>query len=275
MARILRLLHYPDICDAFVMFVHSNEDGSPMVNGIPKTIWAVPPGRDIQAVGDAEQDALLVTVEDFEQLQPGRFLATEDDGCVLSVGSPVNGAVPLEVVQQAFLTLSQRVSAVAPLRTGILTVSDRGSRGERQDTSGPALAQRARTIGCSVEAQRIVPDEKNAITDALRGWTEKDALHLILITGGTGLSDRDITPDVLSQMGERVIPGIGEYMRWKGTFSTMHSILSRGVAVTVGPTLVVSLPGSKRGALECFDAVAPALRHGIETIGGWTEDCGH
>ena len=102
----------------------------------------------------------------------------------------------------------------------------------------------------------------------------KKGIDLVLITGGTGLSKRDVTPEALKSLGGREVPGIGEFMRWKTSFQNERSIISRSVAVTCEKTLLISLPGSERGSVQCFNAIAPVLRHAIEILSGRGTDCG-
>jgi molybdenum cofactor biosynthesis protein MoaC len=160
------------------------------------------------------------------------------------------------------------------LRAAVLTVSDKGSRGEREDTAGPALCGLLESMGAEVLHKTIVPDEPSAITEVLEAWSED--VQLILTTGGTGLSPRDVTPDALEKIADRVVPGFGESMRAESRKYTPNASLSRGLAVTRGRCLIVALPGSRRGAEQCFEAIRPALRHAVGTLNGWDEDseCG-
>jgi molybdenum cofactor synthesis domain-containing protein len=159
-------------------------------------------------------------------------------------------------------------------RVGILTVSDKGHAGERQDTAGPELG-RLLDPGCfNVAASQIVPDEPEAIAAILTAWSDTDGLDLILTTGGTGLSPRDITPEATLAVAQRLVPGIGEAMRAAGLAITPHAMLSRGVAVIRGHTLIINLPGSPQGARENLAAVAPALPHALEKLRGSPAECG-
>ncbi|MCL1876281.1 MAG: bifunctional molybdenum cofactor biosynthesis protein MoaC/MoaB [Synergistaceae bacterium] len=158
--------------------------------------------------------------------------------------------------------------------SGILTISDKGSRGERSDTSGEKLADLLKSFGADVKRRAIVPDEKTHIAEKLIEWSDEDNLELIVTTGGTGLSPRDVTPEALLEVGDRIVPGIGESMRMKSLSQTPNGILSRGIAVTRGKTLIIALPGSERGSSSCFEAVEPALRHAIEILNGWESECG-
>ncbi|GHS92810.1 molybdenum cofactor biosynthesis bifunctional protein [Synergistales bacterium] len=152
------------------------------------------------------------------------------------------------------------------IRAGVLTVSDRGSRGERRDTAGPALAELLTAAGALVELSDIVPDEREIIASRVREWSL--SVSLILTTGGTGLAQRDVTPEALLDVGERVVPGFGELMRSESAKHTHNAALSRAIAVTFGRCLILSLPGSEKGARECFAAALPALRHAVDILNG-------
>ena len=160
------------------------------------------------------------------------------------------------------------------ISSGVLTVSDKGYAGERADISGEKLAELLKNWGADVKRRAIVPDEKEKIATQLMEWTDKDNLDLILTTGGTGLSARDVTPEALLLVGDRTISGIGELMRMKSISQTPNGILSRGIAVTRGKSLIIALPGSERGSRSCFEAVEPALRHAIEILNDWKGECG-
>jgi molybdenum cofactor synthesis domain-containing protein len=180
----------------------------------------------------------------------------------------------ISVVSSGFIGVSARADVMRPIRTGVLTVSDRGYAGERADTSGPALEDLAAAIGAVVERRDTVPDERDAISRKLVEWADSDALELILTTGGTGLSPRDVTPEALTDIGDRIAPGFGETMRARSMCYTPRGCLGRGIAVTRGKTLVIAFPGSERAVRQCFEAIAPALRHGVEILIGRDADCG-
>jgi len=159
-------------------------------------------------------------------------------------------------------------------RVGILTVSDKGAAGDRQDTAGPAL-QQLLDPGCfAVASYRIVADEYEDIVAALVSWSDREKLDLILTCGGTGPAPRDLTPEATLAVAERLVPGIPEAMRQAGLTKTPHAMLSRGVAVIRGSTLILNLPGSLKGATESLEAVLPALPHALEKIKGSPADCG-
>ena len=158
------------------------------------------------------------------------------------------------------------------VRAAILTVSDKGAAGERPDTAGPVLRGLLEAAGADVLHTLIVPDEVDLISETVSKWSEN--VHLILTTGGTGLSARDVTPEALTRIADRVVPGIGELMRLESLKHTPNAALSRGLAITRGKCLIVALPGSERGARQCFEAIKPALSHALEILNGHGTDCG-
>lgn len=159
-------------------------------------------------------------------------------------------------------------------RVGLLTISDKGAAGERQDTAGPALRELLDPRCFAVACYQIVPDESEQIVATLVSWSDKEKLDLILTAGGTGPSPRDLTPEATLAVAERLVPGIPEAMRAAGLAKTPHAMLSRGVAVIRGTTLIINLPGSLKGATESLEAVLPALPHALEKLRGSPADCG-
>lgn len=152
----------------------------------------------------------------------------------------------------------------------VLTVSDKGARGERVDTAGPAVAELLRTKHISVIATAVVPDERAEIAGWLTHWADETEVDLILTTGGTGLSLRDVTPEATLDVLEREVPGMAEVMREAGRRSTPMAALSRGVVGTRGRTLIINLPGSEPGARESLEAVIDLIPHAIELLRGDT-----
>jgi molybdopterin adenylyltransferase len=152
------------------------------------------------------------------------------------------------------------------LRFGILTLSDRSSRGERADSSGPALAHLIRAEGWSVAKQSILHDEESAIREILVNWADGAELDVILTTGGTGFSPRDVTPEATRAIIEREAPGLSEAMRAVSLKITPHAMLSRIVTGIRKKTLIINLPGSPKGAVENLQVILPVLEHAIKLL---------
>ena len=153
------------------------------------------------------------------------------------------------------------------VKIAIVTVSDSCFRGEREDESGKLIQQMVDSLGEVVE-YKIVPDEKEALRSCLLYLIEVEKVDLVLTTGGTGISPRDITPDVTEEVIDRKIPGFGELMRIKTFFSSPTSVLSRSIAGLKGKALVVNLPGSPKGVRECLEILLPLFPHAFEMIRG-------
>ena len=157
---------------------------------------------------------------------------------------------------------------------GILTVSDKGSRGERQDKSGEAIREILSETGVRVAECDIVPDEKNLISERLVKWVDKGNLDVVVTTGGTGLAPRDVTPEATLAVVDRIVPGFAEAMRAESLKKTPHAMLSRAVVGTRGKCLIINLPGSPKAVRECLRVILPALPHAIETLTGGSDECG-
>jgi molybdenum cofactor synthesis domain-containing protein len=151
---------------------------------------------------------------------------------------------------------------------GILTISDKGWRGEREDESGKAIREYLRQGGARVVEYEIVPDEKEIIAQKLKKWADGGGLDLIVTTGGTGLAPRDVTPEATLAVVDRVVPGLAEAMRLGGLEKTPLAMLSRAVAGTRGECLIVNLPGSPKAVRESLEVILPALPHAVEVIKG-------
>lgn len=155
------------------------------------------------------------------------------------------------------------------IRAGILTVSDRGSRGEYRDLSGPAIQEMlVGQLGAEIVVEDMVPDERPVIAARLRAWADEERLDLVLTTGGTGFAPRDVTPEATSEVIERPAPGMAEAMRAASLQITPHAMLSRAVAGIRGTTLIVNLPGSPKAVRENLATILPALPHAIELLQG-------
>lgn len=151
------------------------------------------------------------------------------------------------------------------MRAGILTVSDKGSRGEREDTSGAAIRELLTPLGFDGFLYEIVPDERDVIAAQLRAWADDDRLELVVTTGGTGLASRDVTPEATRDVIDAGVPGMAEAMRAEGLRHTPMAMLTRAVCGLRGRTLIVNLPGSERGVRQNLAVLLPALPHAIDT----------
>jgi molybdopterin adenylyltransferase len=151
------------------------------------------------------------------------------------------------------------------IQTGILTISDRASKGLYDDLGGPALKKAAEGYGWKVVAEALVPDEKREIQRAIREQINKGC-ELVLTTGGTGVALRDVTPEAVREIALRELPGFGEAMRMQSLKITPNAILSRNLAVVVDKALVLCLPGKPSGAVECLSFVVGAIPHCIEVL---------
>jgi molybdenum cofactor synthesis domain-containing protein len=160
------------------------------------------------------------------------------------------------------------------MKAAILTLSDRCSTGEREDGSGPALKVWLEGHGVTVARCEVIPDEGQLISDKLAEWADSGSFDLILTTGGTGVSPRDVTPEATERVVDRLLPGFGEVMRMESLKKTMHAMISRAVAGIRGQTLIINLPGSPKGATECISFVWPAVPHTVAKMQGDPEECG-
>lgn len=153
------------------------------------------------------------------------------------------------------------------ITVGVLTISDSGSKGARQDSSGENIRSMiTRLPDTVIEAGAIIPDEPELIEATLREWSDDKQLNLILTTGGTGLSPRDVTPEATKAVIDREAPGIAEAMRAVSLQHTPFGMLSRGVAGTRGHTLIINLPGSPKAVSECLECILPVLPHAINLL---------
>jgi molybdenum cofactor synthesis domain len=159
------------------------------------------------------------------------------------------------------------------IKTGILTASDKGSTGDRIDESGKLIASLISGIDAEIVHYTIVPDEKDTISANLIKMTDEMGIDLILTTGGTGFSPRDVTPEATLDVIERQVPGIPEAMRLKSLEKTPRAMLSRAVAGIRKSSLIINLPGSPKGVRECLEVILPVLPHAIQIIKGQTNEC--
>jgi molybdopterin adenylyltransferase len=158
------------------------------------------------------------------------------------------------------------------MRVAILTISDSVSRGTHNDASGPGLRERCAQIGWNVVVEAVLPDEPETIRDRLIFLADSGAADLILTTGGTGIGPRDSTPEATAEACHKLVPGIAELMRDEGRKKTPRAVLSRAIAGVRNSSMIVNLPGSPRGALESFDAIADLVPHALQVLGGARHD---
>ncbi|SHK67992.1 MogA/MoaB family molybdenum cofactor biosynthesis protein [Desulforamulus aeronauticus] len=159
-------------------------------------------------------------------------------------------------------------------KIGIITMSDKGSQGQREDLSGATIGEMVANLG-QVEQYRVISDDLEIIRSTLIEFADEHKLDLILTTGGTGLSPRDNTPEATLSVIDRLVPGIAEAIRVESLKKTPKAMLSRAVSGTRGKTLIINLPGSVKGVRECLAVVLPVLNHGLEILSGKGGECGH
>jgi len=151
---------------------------------------------------------------------------------------------------------------------GILIISDKGCRGERKDESGVVVREFISKLPARATEYAIVPDEKEAIASMLREWVDEKKLDIIFTSGGTGLSQRDVTPEATLSITEKIVPGLAEAMRMETMKQTGEAVLSRAVTGIRGKCLIINLPGSPRGVRECLQVIMPVLPHALDIISG-------
>jgi molybdenum cofactor synthesis domain-containing protein len=165
-------------------------------------------------------------------------------------------------------------------RVAILTCSDKGASGSREDASGDLAVSRCEAAGHTVTARDLLPDDRQLIAARLRHWCDEGVADVVITTGGTGLSRRDVTPEATRDVAEREVPGIPVALALEGLKKTPYAVLSRGLAVTRGDTLIVNLPGNPRAVAEGLDVLLPILPHIADVLAGPLEhrtarDSGH
>ena len=158
-------------------------------------------------------------------------------------------------------------------KAAIITVSDKGAKGEREDRSGPSIKSMIEDL-YEVEEMIIVPDEEETISKTIERLVDENKIDLVITTGGTGVSPRDVTPEATKKVIEKEIPGFSEIMRIESYKITPHGIISRGVCGIRGKSVIINLPGSPNAATQCLSYVLPALPHALSKVKGSTEECG-
>lgn len=160
-----------------------------------------------------------------------------------------------------------------PYQAAVITLSDKGSQGLREDTSGPVITKRLLDAGYDVVETLLLPDGKEKLKKELCRLADQRQVDLILTTGGTGFSPRDVTPEATKEVAERDVPGIAEAMRAASMKITKHAMLSRAVSVIRGKTLIINLPGSPKACRECMDVFMDTIPHGLDLLRGQVQDC--
>ncbi len=159
------------------------------------------------------------------------------------------------------------------IKVAILTMSDRGAKGEREDKSGKVIKEMVKGLPGEVVAYEVIPDEREVIKDRLMKFSDEIGVDLILTTGGTGVSPRDVTPDATLEVIDKELPGFAEAMRIEGLKKTPRAMISRAVAGIKGTTLIINLPGSPKAVKENLEVILEAIPHAIEKIKGDTSEC--
>lgn len=159
------------------------------------------------------------------------------------------------------------------IKIGILTISDKGFRGEREDRSAKVIEETIALLHPEATTYKIVPDEKEEISQQIIWLVDREGCDLVLTTGGTGISLRDITPEATKEVIDKEVPGLAEAMRQEGFKITPHAALSRAIAGIRGTSLIINLPGSPKAVKECLGIILPALPHALELIKGRVEEC--
>lgn len=159
-------------------------------------------------------------------------------------------------------------------RVGIITASDKGYAGQREDKSGKAISEIMKENGYKIEFYKILPDEQEILRDEMKKLCDNNAVDLIITTGGTGFSKRDCTPEATLEIGERIVPGISEAIRAYSMQITKRAMLGRGVSVIRKSTLIINLPGSEKAVRESLNYIVSELEHGIKILKGDENECG-
>lgn len=160
-----------------------------------------------------------------------------------------------------------------PYTAAVITLSDKGARGEREDVSGPTIAKRLREAGYVIEEQLLLPDGEQPLKGELMRLADQRQIDLILTTGGTGFTPRDLTPEATKAVAEKDVPGISEAIRAYSMQITKRAMFSRGVSVIRGKSLIINLPGSPKAVSECLDAVLETLPHGLDMLRNAVREC--
>lgn len=229
---------------------------------------------------DITAKGLNYVIKTGEMLKIGEVVAKVESVGIISDSSSDGRALILKehgisckVMREGKISVGDRITALNPLKIGVIIASDKGSKGEREDLSGRVISEMVVEIGGEVSSYAIVPDEIEMIADKIREFASQGC-DIVFTSGGTGWSKRDVTPEATLKVIERLIPGIPEIMRIEGYRVTPSAVLSRGVAGILNETLVINLPGSPKGVRESLRVILPILPHGIGVLKGWEKECG-
>ncbi len=224
-------------------------------------LWSLPIGTRLQIGG-----TLLEITQIGKECHRHCQVFKQVGDCVM----PREG-IFAKVIKEGTITMGEAINIIPTIRVAILTVSDKGSSGEREDRSGPALVE-AMQGKANVIFQDIVPDESEQIKAKLIDYSEQE-IDLVFTTGGTGFAPRDHTPEATMAVVERPAPGIVEAIRSQSLKITPFAMLSRATAGIRGKTLIINFPGSPKAALECLDVFLPVMNHAVETLRGDAYEC--
>lgn len=177
-----------------------------------------------------------------------------------------------EVLKGGRVQVGDDITILPTYKLAVVTASDKGARGEREDESGQVITEKLRPLADTVE-YRIIPDEKELLQETFIDLADNFKVDLILTTGGTGFAPRDVTPEATLAVIEKQVPGITEAMRWQSYQVTPKAMLSRATAGIRGKTLIINLPGSPKAVAQCLDVILPALDHGLEILTGRGGEC--
>ncbi|MEW6723903.1 MAG: molybdopterin-binding protein [Bacillota bacterium] len=180
----------------------------------------------------------------------------------------------IKIIKGGEVALGDSFEVTGAFTALVITASDKGSRGQREDVSGPTLARRLEELGLAVLGVKVVPDERRHLEEALIEACDEGGTDLVLTTGGTGLSPRDVTPEATLAVIQRPVPGISEAIRAASMQITPLAMLTRGVAGIRGNSLIINLPGSVKAVQECLAVIEPVLPHALEKVRGAGGDCG-
>lgn len=263
--RILRLWAPSLIGDHTLCYVHTNRAGKTCINDVEIPVTYARAGVPLGS--EKYKAAMTIVLPQCAALRDGDFLAAGDCGDTLLRWNERSQS--FKVCLAGFLGVSERAEILHPVRTAVLTVSDETDCEASVNTTGPEIERLAFMRGFVTEERKTVPSDIEQIRTAVQECAGH-GINLVITAGGTGLTPRDVTPEALVSIADKVIPGFGEAMRSEAMRHSPMSFLTRTVTIVTGQTLVISLPGNTSCASRCFEAVAGAVRHALTAITGTT-----